>query len=130
MAKADEYVKVFKAFSDYNRVRVLELLQEGEKCACTLLADLNISQSTLSHHMKILCNSGIVKSRPVGKWSYYAINDSGCAYAQMLIDKLITSNNNSAKLFSHNWHYLLLAFKGVIATYYFNRHQSELATNI
>ena len=49
-----EYIKVFKAFTDENRVRVLEILCEGEECACVLLDDLKISQPTLSHHMKIL----------------------------------------------------------------------------
>lgn len=88
MTVKNEYVRIFKAFSDENRVRVLELLQDGEKCACILLEDLNINQSTLSHHMKILCESGIVRSRPVGKWSYYSIDDSGCTYAKELIMKL------------------------------------------
>ena len=46
-----EYIKVFKAFTDENRVRVLEILCEGEECACVLLDDLKISQPTLSHHM-------------------------------------------------------------------------------
>lgn len=83
-----EYKRVFRAFADNNRVRVLEMLCEGEKCACALLEDLQINQSTLSHHMKILCDSGIVKSRKVGKWSYYSINDSGCAYAGRLLNNL------------------------------------------
>ena len=55
--------KVFKAFCDENRLQILEMLRSGEKCACVLLENLQISQSTLSHHMKILCDSGIVASR-------------------------------------------------------------------
>ena len=51
---------VFKAFCDENRIRILKLLTTGEKCACKLLEELNITQPTLSHHMKILCDSGIV----------------------------------------------------------------------
>lgn len=84
-----EYKRVFRALSDENRIRVLEMLCEGEKCACALLRDLQINQSTLSHHMKILCDSGIVKSRKVGKWSYYSINESGCLYASELLNKLM-----------------------------------------
>ena len=49
-----EYMRVFKAFTDESRVRVLELLCDGEQCACVLLDDLKIKQPTLSHHMKIL----------------------------------------------------------------------------
>jgi ArsR family transcriptional regulator len=84
----NEYIRVFRAFADENRVRVLELLCAGEQCACVLLDDLKISQPTLSHHMKILCESGVVTKRRVGKWSYYAIDEDGCDYARRLIDAL------------------------------------------
>ena len=83
-----EYVRVFKALSDANRSRILELLCESEECACVLLDDLQISQATLSHHMKILCDSGIVTYRQEGKWKYYRINTDGCEYAIKLIEKI------------------------------------------
>lgn len=89
--KLSEYEKnanVFKAFCDENRLMILELLQTGEKCACKLLEDLNIAQSTLSHHMKILCDSGVVNARKEGKWTYYSINEQGSAYAKELLDKI------------------------------------------
>ncbi|HWQ79330.1 MAG TPA: metalloregulator ArsR/SmtB family transcription factor [Anaerovoracaceae bacterium] len=92
MPAKNEYIRVFRAFTDENRVRILELLSKGEQCACILLEDLNISQPTLSHHMKILSDSGIVKSRPVGKWSYYSINTDGCAYASRLLDTVVNHN--------------------------------------
>lgn len=88
----NEYIRVFRAFADANRVRVLELLCEGEQCACILLDDLRISQPTLSHHMKILCASGIVKSRRVGKWNYYSINKEGCEYAGRLLKSVVKGN--------------------------------------
>jgi ArsR family transcriptional regulator len=81
---------IFKAFCDENRLRILELLQSGEKCACTLLGSLNIGQSTLSHHMKILCDSGIVTYRKEGKWMFYSINEAECQKAQALFVKLTT----------------------------------------
>lgn len=83
-----EYLRVFRAFSDEKRIRVLELLSEGEQCACTLLKDLDISQPTLSYHMKILCSSGIVRERSVGPWKYYSIDSEGCDYARKLLQKL------------------------------------------
>lgn len=83
-----EYLRVFRAFSDEKRIRVLELLTEGEQCTCTLLEKLDISQPTLSYHMKILCASGIVKERSVGPWKYYSIDAEGCGYAQRLLQKL------------------------------------------
>ena len=65
--------QIFKALCDENRVQIMKLLRTGEKCACKLLEELNISQPTLSHHMKILCDTGIVNGRREGKWIYYSI---------------------------------------------------------
>ena len=83
-----EYLRVFRAFSDEKRIRILELLTQGEQCACALLEELEISQPTLSYHMKHLCASGIVKARSVGPWRYYSIDAEGCAYAQKLLQAL------------------------------------------
>jgi ArsR family transcriptional regulator len=85
--------RVFKAFCDENRLMILELLQSGEKCACKLLEDLNISQSTLSHHMRILCDSGIVQGRKEGKWTHYSIRTEGSEYAKELLEKITTVSN-------------------------------------
>ena len=83
-------VKIFKALCDENRLSILDLLKDGEKCACVLLEDLSISQSTLSHHMKILCESGIVSGREEGKWTYYSLSTKGCANVKKLFETLIT----------------------------------------
>ena len=88
MRNHKEDAKVFKAFCDENRLRILEILRGGEKCACVLLEDLQISQPTLSHHMKILCDSGIVQSRREGKWTHYAISPSGSQRALALLQVL------------------------------------------
>ena len=68
---------VFKAFCDENRIRILRLLASGEKCACRLLEEIDITQPTLSHHMKILCDSGVVVGRKEGKWMHYSISAEG-----------------------------------------------------
>ncbi len=73
---------IFKAFCDENRIKILQLLQSGEKCACMLLEEMNITQPTLSHHMKILCDSGIVTGRKEGKWMHYSISQAGIECAQ------------------------------------------------
>ena len=79
---------IFKAFCDENRIRILNLLRSGEKCACRLLEELSISQPTLSHHMKILCDSGIVVGRKEGKWMHYRISRSGVQIAQEYLNGL------------------------------------------
>ena len=71
---------IFKALCDEKRLSILELLKGGEKCACVLMEELNIAQSALSYHMKILCESGIVTSRQEGKWTHYTISNSGRDY--------------------------------------------------
>ena len=72
---------IFKALCDEKRLSILELLKGGEKCACVLMEELNIAQSALSYHMKILCESGMVTSRQEGKWTHYTISKSGREYA-------------------------------------------------
>jgi ArsR family transcriptional regulator len=84
--------RVFKAFCDENRLMILELLRSGEKCACVLLEKLDISQSTLSYHMKILCDSGVVDSRQEGKWTHYRISREGSLYATSLLKELTTED--------------------------------------
>jgi len=85
---------VFKAFCDETRLMVLSLLQSGEKCACDLLEQVDVSQSTLSHHMKILVESGVVSSRKEGKWMYYRINQKGSEKAIALLKALTTMDTD------------------------------------
>ena len=84
-----EIAKVFKAFCDENRLQILEMLRSGEKCACKLLDELHIGQSTLSHHMRILCDSGIVKGRKEGKWVHYSIDPAGADRAKQLLNQQV-----------------------------------------
>ena len=83
-----ERAKVFKALCDEKRQRIIELLQSGEKCACVLLEHMDMPQSTLSYHMKILCESGIVEGRDEGKWTYYHISPEGRQKAISLLTEI------------------------------------------
>ena len=65
---------ICKALSDPNRLRIVQLLTGGERCACELLEQMRITQPTLSHHMKTLEECGLVSSRRKGKWSHYSLN--------------------------------------------------------
>lgn len=69
--------KIFKAFCDEKRLKIIELLTNGEKCACVLLENLDLTQSGLSYHMKILIDSGVIISRQDGRWTYYQISKTG-----------------------------------------------------
>ena len=91
-ATYEEQAKVFKALCDEKRLQILELLRGGEKCACILVEQLYMAQSSLSYHMKILCESGIVDSRQDGKWTHYKISEKGSSFAVELLKTLTTEN--------------------------------------
>lgn len=80
---------IFKALGDENRIRILMLLRGGEKCACKLLEALDIGQSTLSHHMKILCDAGIVTGRKEGKWMHYCLCGEGAHELHTTLQQLL-----------------------------------------
>ena len=69
-----EMALICKALGDENRLQIIKMLSGGELCACKILDAFNITQPTLSHHMKILTDCNLVNSRKEGKWTYYSIN--------------------------------------------------------
>lgn len=69
-----EVSAICKALGDCNRLQIVQMLSDGEKCGCKLLEAFEITQPTLSHHMKILCECGLVNDRKEGKWHHYSIN--------------------------------------------------------
>jgi len=74
IADYSENTAVFRAIGDENRLKIIDMLSNGEICACEILLELEITQSTLSHHMKILCDSSLVIPRKAGKWTFYSMN--------------------------------------------------------
>jgi DegV family protein with EDD domain len=89
--------KIFTALSDVTRLQILELLRTSEKNATDIQMRLGIGQSTLSHHLKILTESGIISPRKERKWTYYAINEKGSRYAAALVKLLTTKTINQPK---------------------------------
>ena len=93
MSREQDMAGIFKALGDENRIRILKMLRSGEKCACKLLEELNISQPTLSHHMKILCECGLVSGRREGKWMHYSIHCDGVKQVRTLMQGLLLPEN-------------------------------------
>lgn len=77
-----------RALGDANRLQIVQMLADGEKCACRLLEHFEITQPTLSHHMKILCECGLVRMRKEGKWSHYSLSGETLAAFKQFIDGL------------------------------------------
>lgn len=86
MKKYEENSKIFKALSDAKRLRILDIIHDEEKCACVLLEELDLTQSGLSYHMRILTEAGIVNSRQDGKWTHYSVNEEGIQGAKQILD--------------------------------------------
>jgi ArsR family transcriptional regulator len=67
---------VFSGLADETRLKILKLLSKEELCACEVMAALELTQPTASHHVGILERSGLVTSRKEGKWIFYKISDA------------------------------------------------------
>ncbi|NGM17439.1 ArsR/SmtB family transcription factor [Xiamenia xianingshaonis] len=85
--KVEDAARLFKALGDENRLRIIEhISRQGEACACKLLDELDVSQPTLSHHMKLLCDSGLVNARKDGRWMHYSLDKGRFDEAMRLIE--------------------------------------------
>lgn len=65
---------IFKALGDETRAKIVKMISNGSLCACKILEEFNITQPTLSYHMKMLCDAGIVNCTKKGKWCHYSLN--------------------------------------------------------
>ena len=96
MGNHQDNAKVFKALCDPKRLAILEQLRSGEKCACVLQEPMDLTQSGLSYHMKILCESRLEVSRQEGKWTHYRLSVSGRDRAVQLLLALTTPDGVQA----------------------------------
>lgn len=90
MKSHGEYVPIFKALADETRLRIVEMVSCGEMCACDILEFFQITQPTLSYHMKILTECGLVESRRDGAWMKYTINLEKVSFVNAFWDSITT----------------------------------------
>jgi len=69
-----EQAYLFKVLSDETRLKIIDLLKQGTLCACKILKKFNITQPTLSYHIKLLVDSGLVTKQKNGIWNNYTLN--------------------------------------------------------
>jgi ArsR family transcriptional regulator len=86
----EENAKIIKSLSDPNRLKIIDILSCGEKCACDILQHFDFTQPTLSHHMKVLIESGLIKVRKDGLWNYYKLNMNNCNKLTLFLMNLVT----------------------------------------
>ncbi len=84
----EQYASLMKALGDETRVKIFDMLSKGELCACNILDEFHITQPTLSYHMKILSESGLVESRRDGVWMKYSINKDGLGLLKNFLDDI------------------------------------------
>ena len=85
----NDFIRVIRALSDPNRVKLLKILQERVMCVCEIRAALGIAQPTVSKHLKVLEDAGLVGHRKEGLWVNYYLADGGSsAYAATLLGNL------------------------------------------
>jgi len=92
--KYNKRAEPFKALADANRLMIVDMLSCGELCACKILEKFNITQPTLSHHMKILCDCGLVNGRKEGKWTYYSLNDPAIQELRSFLCSITSDKEN------------------------------------
>ncbi|OAA85257.1 ArsR/SmtB family transcription factor [Clostridium coskatii] len=92
--KYEDNAKIFKALSDPSRLKILDILSCGEKCACDILEYFEFTQPTLSHHMKVLMECGLVESRKEGLWSHYRLNNNNANRLMLFLMNIITDTDD------------------------------------
>lgn len=87
------YALCFKALSDETRLKIVEMLKGGTMCACNILEQFSITQPTLSYHMKVLVDCGLVTAQKEGVWNHYSINKNLLHELSELLNGKIECNN-------------------------------------
>lgn len=89
---------ICKALGDANRLKIVQMLSDSEKCGCKLLEQFEISQPTLSHHMRILVECSLVNERKESKWRHYSLNDDALINLKVFFDNLTGISNSTEKI--------------------------------
>lgn len=92
VAERMKEARYLKALGEPIRLKLIEQISQGQNCICHLQNQFSVSQPTLSHHMKILVDAGVVESEKIGKNVYYTINESELAN---MVDYLLQFSGNN-----------------------------------
>jgi ArsR family transcriptional regulator len=80
--------QLLRALADPIRMRVIESLGEGERCVCDLTSELELAQSKLSFHLKVLRDAGLISARQQGRWMYYSLQPAALLRLRAWLDQL------------------------------------------
>lgn len=85
--------KILKAVSDPNRLKIIDILSCGERCACDILEHFDFTQPTLSHHMKVLIDCELVCARKEGTWNHYKLNINNANKLILFLMNIVTETD-------------------------------------
>lgn len=88
------YANMFKALAEPTRLKIVDMLSCGELCACVIQQKFDITQPTLSHHMKVLCESGLAVPRREGKWTHYSLDNERLSKLRAFVDMLTVTQKD------------------------------------
>ena len=94
----EKYARLFQVLADVNRLKIIELLIKGETCGCTLIDNLQISQPTLSYHLKMISEAGLADSKREGNWIKYYINKDKLTEIKLFIEKIRDTESEQCSL--------------------------------
>jgi ArsR family transcriptional regulator len=103
----NSYADTFKVISDENRLKILEILSGGRQCACEILGSLPVTQPTLSHHLKVLCESGLIEAEKQGKNTYYSLNGESLNALSGYLDTLSEKTEEKSQKENDGWEKLV-----------------------
>jgi len=98
----NEFMSKLKALCDENRIKILKLLARRELCACDFKENIGLTQPTISHHLSVLVENGLITSEKRGKWCFYKINYTEMNNIIKDLDKLINTKCDNIKFCSTN----------------------------
>lgn len=85
---------MLRALSDAKRLKIIDMLSCGEKCACELLEFFDFTQPTLSYHMKLLMECGLVNGRKAAQWNHYSLNKNKFNQVMLFLMTIITESDD------------------------------------
>jgi len=91
-------VNIFKALADENRVRALLALQKQELCVCQIVELLQLANSTVSKHMSILKQAGLVESKKKGRWVYYKLAEGSAHSIDAILELILVETKRSPQI--------------------------------
>lgn len=93
---AEQAQRLLRALAEPIRLEVVQALQHGERCVCDLTSDLDLAQSKLSFHLRVLKEAGLIRARQEGRWIYYRLEPATLLLLRQWLGQLAAASRSPA----------------------------------